>query len=419
MRRYPLAMLLLGVGVGLAAGAGFVILTLGGTSIGEYNLGSLIIFMSLSGLSTVLIAYFLYGRGMIYWFRSLRAALVISIVVAVILVLPNVWVTAQLMFINEKDFYLTTGLLIFAGIVAVSFGLYVAGLLITRIRDLSSAAESLAKGKLDTRLQVHGNDELTQFARTFNWMAESLQAIDREKRMVEQTRRDLIAGVSHDLRTPLTSIRAMLEAIHDGVVVDEQIVSRYVENSLAEIGNLSILINDLFELAQLDAGHMDAELVQASLTDLISDVVSSMRARAVARRITLSCDVQPDIDPVCIAPEKIQRVLSNLLDNALRYTAPDEKVLLRARRNGAFVEVSVHNTGVFIAAEHLPHIFESFYRVESSRVRSEDGHRSTGLGLAIARALIEAHKGNIWVDSDKERGTMFTFSIPLAVPLSV
>lgn len=412
MRRYPLAMLLLGVGVGLAAGTGFVILTLGGTSIGEYDLGSLIIFMSLSGLSTVLIAYFLYGRGMMYWFRSLRAALVISIVITVMLVLPNVWVTAQLMFINETDFYLTTGLLIFAGIVAVSFGLYVASVIITRIRDLSSAAENLAKGKLDTRLQVQGNDELTQFARTFNWMAESLQAIDREKRMVEQTRRDLIAGVSHDLRTPLTSIRAMLEAIHDGVVVDEQIVSRYIENSLAEIGNLSVLINDLFELAQLDAGHMDAELVQASLTDLISDVVSSMSARAVARKISLTCDIKTEIDSVCIAPEKIQRVLNNLLDNALRYTPPAGKVSLRARRNGAFVEVSVHNTDVFIAAEHLPHIFESFYRVESSRVRSEDGHRSTGLGLAIARALIEAHKGSIWVDSDKERGTMFTFAIP-------
>lgn len=414
MSRYPLVYLLIGVLVGLIAATAFVMLTLGGFHMGEYDLGSLVLFMSVSGLTTVLIAYFIYQRGLMYWFPSLRSALLISIVIAVLLVLPNVWVTAQLMFINETDFYLTTGLLIFAGVIALSFGLYVASVIINRIRDLSRAAESLAQGKLETRLEVHGKDELTQFAQTFNWMAERLQQIDEQKRMVEKTRRDLIAGVSHDLRTPLTSIRAMLEAINDEIVTDPQIVTRYIHNSLAEIENLNHLINDLFELAQLDAGHLDAQFVQASLKDLLSDVISRMNAQAQKRHIHLDCEIETEIDPVYMAPDKIQRVLYNLLDNAIRYTPMEGRVTLRARREGGQVQVEVHNTGSYIEPEHLPRVFDSFYRIESSRAQGEDGHRGTGLGLAIARGLIEAHRGNIRIDSDLQRGTMFTFSIPLA-----
>jgi signal transduction histidine kinase len=389
-----------------------LLVVMSGIDLPSKDLRLLLLVMSGTGVTTVLLAYLLYQQGIVRRFSSLRWALLTSIVITVLLVLSNVWITAQLMFISQHDFVLTTALLTFAGLTALIFGLFVASAITTRIRDLSVAAESLAEGKLETRLAVRGNDELSEFARTFNWMAESLQQIDHQKRMVEQTRRDLIAGVSHDLRTPLTAIRAMLEAINDEVVTDPASIARYVGLSLAEVENLSRLIDDLFELARLDAGHLDAHFEYASLRDLISDTISTMNAQASRKRIILRCDISQDIDPVYMVPDKIRRVLHNLLDNALRYTPPSGDVTIRAYRLEDRVCVDVHNTGAWIESVHLPHIFESFYRVERSRLQAEDGHRSTGLGLAIARGFIEAHRGKIRVESTPERGTTFSFAIP-------
>jgi signal transduction histidine kinase len=247
-------------------------------------------------------------------------------------------------------------------------------------------------------------------------MADSLQKIDQQKRLVERTRRDLIAWVSHDLRTPLASLRVMIEAIDDGVVTDPDTVARYVRTSLLELQHLSRLIDDLFELAKLDAGHLEADYDRASLQDLISDVLSSMSAQAARRQVTLRGSVNPGLGPVYIVPDKIQRVLYNLLDNALRYTPPAGEVTIHAHRKADHVRIDVHNTGSTIDPAHLPHIFNSFYRGESSRVQGEDGHRGTGLGLAIARGFVEAHRGKIWVESQVGRGTTFSFTLPLLKP---
>jgi len=317
-----------------------------------------------------------------------------------------------LMFISQHDLVLTVALLGFAGITAFTFGLYVARSLSDRVNALAHAAQQVAQGKLDTRLPVTGQDEVSQLTRTFNWMAENLEQIDMQKRLIEQTRRALIAGVSHDLRTPLTSIRAMIEAIADGVVTDTDTVNRYMSTSLTELQHLNHLIDDLLELAKLDAGHLDIQFDQSSLADLISDVLSSMKAHAARRNVNLHGSVDHTIDPVVMAPDKIQRVLYNLLDNAVRYTPPGNAVTIKARRDGKSVRVDVHNTGSAIAQNELPNIFESFYRGESSRAQETDGHRGTGLGLAIARGFVEAHHGRIWAESNTRDGTTFSFTIP-------
>lgn len=365
-----------------------------------------------SGVFTMVVAYTSYRFELIRWLPSLHWALVVIIGLAVGLISINIWVTVQLMFISEEDLVVTAALLIFAGITSIVTGVFVASAMITRIQRLSQAADRLAGGQLDTRLTVVGNDELAAFARRFNWMAESLQQLDAKKRAIEQTRRDLIAGVSHDLRTPLTSIRAMLEAMNDGVVSDPDTINRYIGTSLAEINNLSHLIDDLFQLAQLDAGHIEAKFENASLYDLISDIISSMSAKAARQYIKLNCELSEDLDPVYMASDKIQRVLYNLLDNAIRYTPAYGEVTLRAILQGDSVQVEVHNTGDAIDPTHLPRIFDSFYRGESSRVQQADGQRSTGLGLAIARRFIEIHRGKIEVDSRPNDGTTFRFVIP-------
>jgi signal transduction histidine kinase len=409
MKRFPLLFILSGMSAALALAVSFIVYRLRPPT-GDVRL--LIVFMSGSGLLTVLLAYLLYRRGIVQWFPSLHWSLLTSVLITVVLIFINVWFTAQLMFISKHDLVLTIALLLYAGLTALLFGLFIVTTLTNRIDKLSQAARRLAEGKLDTRLAVEGSDELARLAEAFNWMADSLQKLDREQRLVEQTRRTLIAGVSHDLRTPLTTMRVMVEAMADGVVTDPDTISRYVRSTLSELQHLSRLIDDLFELAKLDAGQLDLQFDVSSLSDLISDVLSSMSVQANQHHIRLNGSVNPDADLVYMAPDKIQRVIYNLLDNALCYTPPDGLVTIMACREGTNVRVDVHNTGSFIDPVHAPYIFESFYRGESSRVRGDDGRRGTGLGLAIARGFVEAHRGKIWVESTPERGTTFSFTIP-------
>lgn len=373
----------------------------------------LMLFMGGSGIATILVSYFFFRFGIYRYFPSLRWSLISIVIITVVLTLLNIWVTAQLMFLSEHDLALTVSLLVFAGLTALIFGIYIAGTITSRIMALSDAAKAIAKGHLQTRLDVTGSDELSEFAHTFNWMAKNLEKADDEKRHVEQARRDLIAWVSHDLRTPLTSMRAMLESITDEIVTDEETIHKYVGRSLSEVTNLSHLIDDLFELSKLDTGHMEADFYVSSLTDLISDVVSNLVAKAHRKQINLKGDISGNIPPIYMATDKIQRVLYNLIDNAVRYTPAEGQITISAYLHKGDVRVDVHNTGKPIAAEHLPLIFDHFYRVEEARTQGEDGQRSTGLGLAIAKAIVEMHEGRIWVESSVNTGTTFAFTLPI------
>lgn len=371
----------------------------------------LFLFMFGSGSFSVVAVYVLYRIGLLERFTSLRWALLVSIVLLVVLIVLNVWLTAQLMYISEHDFILTIALLIFAGVVSAVCVFFIANVWIERIAILGAAARRLQSGDLKSRLDVRGNDELAQLARAFNTMVDGLQALEAQKRDLEQTRRDLVAWVSHDLRTPLASIRAMHESILDGVVSDPGTINRYIHAIQGELYHLSKMIDDLFELAQLDAGSFRLRHESASLRDLISDTLGGMGAAAVRMGIQLQGEVEPGLDMVVMAPDKIQRVLHNLCDNALRYTPAGGRVSLTARRVPGAVEVSVHNSGSVIPAADIPFVFESFYRGDPSRV-SSGATRGTGLGLAIVRAFVEAHGGRISVTSTAETGTQFIFTLP-------
>ena len=167
-----------------------------------------------------------------------------------------------------------------------------------------------------------------------------------------------------------------------------------------------------FELAQLDVGHLQIDFQEASLSDLISDTIGSMTPKAHQNQLTLKGEVADDVDMIHMAPDKIQRVLSNLVGNAIKYTPEGECVTLRAYRSGKDIRIDIHNSGSYIPQDVLPRLFESFYRGERSRVQGEDGARGTGLGLAIARGFIEAHGGHIWAKSAKVDGTTFSFTLP-------
>jgi signal transduction histidine kinase len=373
------------------------------------ELGLMAMFLSITALVSSLAGYGAYRVGWLTFSPTLRWTLLAGYALSSVLTFFNVWFSARMMFASEHDLLLSIVLLFFAGGMAMVLGYFLSSTVTERIHAVKRAAEDLAKGQLQTRVHVDGNDEVATLAESFNQMAAQLQAADQKQRELEYLRTDLIASVSHDLQTPLSSIRAILEALSDGMVENPEAVQRYLLTAQRDVRSLSSLIDDLFEMAQLDAGGLSLDLADSSLADLISDTLESFSEMAARRDIAISGHADPNVDPVRMDTMRIGRVLNNLLSNALRHTPGGGKIVVTAKRTERGVEVSVSDTGEGIRAEDLPKVFDRFYRGEKSRSRTTGG---SGLGLAISRGLVRAHGGDISVESTVSRGSRFTFTLP-------
>lgn len=317
---------------------------------------------------------------------------------------------ARAMFISEHDLSLLLTMLLFASLMAVGFSLYGAAPLARRVDQLRRGTARLAAGDLGAKVPVEGHDELAALAADFNLMAQDLAEASAREKEAERARRDLIAAVSHDLRTPLASTRALIEAVADGVVEDPETQARYLASARSELEKLGRLVDDLFELSRIDAGVLRLNLEEASLRDLISDTLSGFRHQAERKGVRLVGEVSDGVDPVLANPPRLQRVLYNLVSNALRHTPADGTIILRAEPGEGMVRVEVSDTGEGIAPQDLPRVFERSFRGERSRTRTGAGD-GAGLGLAIARGLIEAHGGEMSVDSHPGEGARFCFTL--------
>jgi signal transduction histidine kinase len=373
------------------------------------ELGLMALFLAITATFSVAVGYGAYRLGWINHSPRISWVLLGGYAVASLLTFLNVWVTARLMFASQHDLLLATVLLLFAGGIAMSVGYFLSVALTDRLSTLGRTAKRIAHGELSARVPVTGNDEMASLARTFNEMASQLEAADRKQRELDTLRRNLIAWAGHDLRTPLASIRAIVEALADGIVQDPATVDRYLDTAKREIRSLSLLIDDLFELAQLEAGGVPLELATNSISDLISDALESFRELAAQQEVTLQGSAEPGVDPVILDAQQIGRVLSNLVANALQHTPPGGTVKIHAFRDTEGVMVEVSDSGQGIDSQDLPHIFERFYRGEKSRSRATGG---AGLGLAIAKGIVEAHGGQIRAESVPEEGTCFRFVLP-------
>jgi signal transduction histidine kinase len=227
---------------------------------------------------------------------------------------------------------------------------------------------------------------------------------ERMQRQVEEARRGLVAAASHDLRTPLASLRLLVEAIDDGIAGEDR--DRYLAEIGTHVAVLSDLIDDLFELSRIEAGDISWTLRQVELGELIGDTVAAFRTSAEERGVHLAAELPTEKVLAEADAEKVQRVLFNLIQNAIRHTPADGSVTVRAKGGPGGVEVEVADSGEGIPVEESERVFETFYRGEGSR--NEDG---AGLGLAISRAIVEAHGGRIWLE-DAHPGTRVKFTLP-------
>lgn len=294
--------------------------------------------------------------------------------------------------------------LLMAGIASALGGILLVSLLSRRIlaplQVLGGAAQRLGQGDLTQRVPAAGPSEVRQLSDTFNAMAENLQA-------AEQQRRDLTADVAHELRTPLSNIQGYLDAVHDGLLQpDEATISTLRQQTV----HLVTLVEDLRLLALAEAGSLTLQTELHSLNDLLEESVEAFRPRAETKSVRLMLDVLGESPGAVLDRTRVAQVVGNLLENAIFHTPEGGSVGVTARIDGPGVVVTVADSGPGIPVEDLPRVFDRFYRVDPSRSRSTGG---AGLGLTIARQLVEAHGGRIWVESLPGEGARFSFELPL------
>jgi signal transduction histidine kinase len=288
-----------------------------------------------------------------------------------------------------------------AGIGAVLLVLGLSRRILAPVEALKVAARNMAAGDLSQRVAIESDDEIGDLARAFNAMADGLARL-------EELRRNMVTDVAHELRTPLTNIRGYLEALRDGVVEqDHQMIDSLYDEAII----LSRLVNDLQELSLAEAGQINLQQQPVALADVTDRVVEAVQLSAEAAGVNLRVSLPQDLPIVKVDPQRIGQVLRNLIDNGIAYTLPGGEVCVEARAGEEEVEVRVQDTGIGIADEDLPHIFERFYRADKSRSRTTGG---AGLGLTIAKQLVEAHGGRIWVESTEDEGSVFVFTLPLS-----
>ncbi|HEX2087576.1 MAG TPA: HAMP domain-containing sensor histidine kinase [Solirubrobacteraceae bacterium] len=357
-------------------------------------------FLAASGLPVLVLAHRLAAHrdriGSLS--RQFRAA----ILIAVGLALAGVVVVALLMFVSTHD-ALTAALLIgFAGVVAACSASLIARAVLADVRTVRDGLARVGAGERDVRIATAVDDELGE-------LAEAANAMTRRLAETEAARRDLVAAVSHDLRTPLTSLRLLAQAVEDEVV-DAGERRRYVERMSVHIRSLSALIDDLFELSRLEAGDIEWSMQRVQICDLVEETVEAMRPHAAARGVEVRAEVPDGLAPAEADPEKVQRVLFNLIQNAIRHTPADGSVTVAAEANGSSLEIGVVDTGRGVADRDRERLFEPFFRGGDASARPSDG---SGLGLSICRAIVEAHGGRIWL-ADSDAGAHVRFTLPRA-----
>ena len=327
--------------------------------------------------------------------------------------LSNLVVLSWAMFVNPHDAALLGALLVYSVAVGMAVALLLGKSTAAAVERLEHAAHRLGRGDLTARtdddepaMVDSGGPELWMLARTLDEMAERLQQAQARERDAEAVRRDLISAVSHDLRTPLASLRAMVEAVADEVIDDPASLRRYSFEMGRSVGQLSKLVDDLFELAQLEAGVIATETRRSRLGEIVETALATVAVPAAEKGLRLVAEVDTTADLTC--SPRLERVLLNLLHNAVQHTPADGTVRLAATLRDDWIELAVEDTGSGIRREDLDRVFDPFFRADPARHGP-----GAGLGLALSRRIVEAMGGRISAESVAAGGARFAVSLPL------
>jgi signal transduction histidine kinase len=335
--------------------------------------------------------------------RGLRRQLVVLALLAVALLAAAVSLFAAVMFVSNEDAFFMALAAGYAALIGIGAASLVAGSALSDLDAVRQALAEVGEGAREVRIPVRGEDELARLAADVQTMVAKLASEER-------ARRELVASVSHDLRTPVTTVRLIAEGLEDGIFEPER-VREQLRLISTHVRALGAQIDDLFELARLEAGDVRWSMKQVQFDQLVHETIDAMRPHAEANRIELHAELDDQLSPARGNPEQLQRVLFNLIQNAIRHTPADGSVVIRAQRTvGPTLEIEVADSGEGIDPALRERIFEPFTQ-GPARMAGQTG--SAGLGLAIARAIINAHGGRIWL-AEAEAGTHVRFSVPAA-----
>ena len=341
--------------------------------------------------------------------RPVRTQALVIVVSALMALIAGILVAAAAMFISGHDLSALVVVVSVSGAIALGAALQMGEEMNMGQRTLGGLAEQLGAGQPLDPSTVAGPGEMRQLADQLTDVSQRLDESRRREQALESSRREIIAWVSHDLRSPLATIRAMSEALDDGVVDDPETVARYHTQLRRDSERLSALVDDLFELSRINSGTLSLDRRPVCLTDVVADAVLAARTHAEVKGIRLLDDVE-DLPRMDVASQEVTRVLHNLLDNAIRHTPPGGDVMVVGRAHGDSATIVVRDQCGGIPEPDLSRVFDVAFRSDTARTKDA---RGGGLGLAIAKGLVEAHAGSIEVGNDGD-GCRFVIRLPVA-----
>ncbi|MGH2808474.1 MAG: sensor histidine kinase [Actinomycetota bacterium] len=397
----PRAWLIVAAAALVGAFTALLVAAVGGAT--AHELGHLGILLAAAvGITTIVVA----GAAPRLDRLPIRHRLIAIALMMTVTILVTVIALAQQMFVSTHDARQLIVLLVFAAASAIGTSIALSRSMTVAIDRLTATAREVGAGHLHARTDVDpAGPELDLLAETLDHMAESLQRSIESERSADRVRRDLVTALSHDLRTPLAGLRAMVEAVDDGVVDDREGLQAYIAEMKRSVRSLGDLVDDLFELVQLEAGAIAAETKRAHLKTIVTAAVDACRGDALRKGLQIETDLGDAAEHLC--SPRLTRVLQNLLQNAIRHTPADGTVRVAARLDAGQLEVVVADEGDGIPEAQMSRVFEPFWRGDAAR--STPG---AGLGLALAKRIAQALGGDIEVDSQAREGARFAIVLP-------
>ncbi|KGX94004.1 histidine kinase [Pontibacillus halophilus JSM 076056 = DSM 19796] len=339
---------------------------------------------------------------------KLRTILILSNLLSISIIIGFLIISYVRMFLSTDVIILLSSITVGAGLLSVLLHLAVTHPLLKGVRQLSETSKVVAEGQFDVKVEETGPKEFKELAQHFNHMSTNLDDLFHKVKASEKFKRDLIANMSHDLKTPVASIKSYVEAMQDDIITDEETKKAYLHTIHTETDRLSALIQELLDLSRLEQEQSKGEYELVHIDQLLLETLQQFELLLREKELDAQVELPNVLEPIEVMPNQMKRVLSNLLDNAVRYTSQQGEITISVQQDDATTTFTVLDDGPGIREEHQEAIFERFYRVEPSRNKSYGG---SGLGLAICKEIVEQHGGTLNVESEAGAGSRFTFTL--------
>ncbi|APH05769.1 sensor histidine kinase [Bacillus weihaiensis] len=341
---------------------------------------------------------------------KIRTLLLLANIISLLVILVFLSFAYAKMFFSNEVILILTIITLLAGILSIGVNLFITSPLLKSVKQMTREARKMANGDFNSKVIEEGPAEMKELAVNFNHMSEKIEFMFEELKKSERFKSELIANVSHDLRTPLSAIHSFVAALNDDIIEDEKTRKHYYRTILTETNRLSSLIEEVLELSELETNKIPYSPVPSSIDRMIIETLQQFERKLEGKGINITVSLEEDMPAIPLMPLHIKRVMTNFLQNAIHFSSLKSYITIRSWIEDDQFNFSIEDEGPGVPKEEQHEIFQRFYRVEKSRNKKMGG---SGLGLAICKEIIELHDGKIGVQSDGVKGSIFWFILPI------